>query len=395
MTTQETIQLYDRYVIANYGRKPIVIVRGEGSRIYDADGKSYLDLFPGWGTNILGHCHPKVVKAIREQAGKLIHVPNVPFYSEPQGELAKLVSDRSFGGQCFFCNSGAEAIEASLKLARIYSAPRKRFKFVTMEDSFHGRTMAAVTATAQPKYHEGFKPLVGGFDYVPFNDLGAVEDAIDDQTCAVMLEVVQGEGGVNIADRAYLRGLRDLCDRNGVLLIFDEVQTCVGRTGEWFGHVYFDVEPDIIAMAKGLGAGVAIGGIEAKAEIAKALVPGTHASTYGGNPLAAAAGCATFRTIEEEGLLEHVKGESAFLRQELATLQGRFSFIKEVRIAGMMIGIELDREGAEIAGRALAKGLVINCTHVSVLRLLPALNVTRAELDEGLSILVNVLEEEA
>ena len=393
MATQETIALFDRYVIPNYGRLPVVFVRGEGSRLVDADGKAYLDLFPGWGVNILGHCHPRVVAAVREQAGKLLHVAN-NFYNEPQGELAKLVSERSFGGQCFFCNSGAEAVEAAIKLARKHGAP-DRYKFITMEDSFHGRTMAAMTATAQPKYHEGFKPLVGGFGYVPFNDLAAVESAMDEHTCAVMLEVVQGEGGINIARREYVEGLRALCDRMGALLIFDEVQTCVGRTGEWFGHRYVGVEPDIITMAKGLGGGVAIGGIEARAEIAKALTPGSHASTYGGNPLVAAAGCATFRAIEEDGLLDNVRSQSAWIKEAFEKLAARLPFIKEVRVAGMMIGVELDRDGAHIPKRALEKGLLINCTHSSVLRLLPALNVTRAELEEGLSILTDILEEEA
>jgi len=392
MTTQETLGIFDRCVIPNYGRSPVVFVRGEGSRLYDADGKAYLDLFPGWGVNILGHCHPKVVAAIREQAGKLLHVAN-NFYTEPQGELAELISDRSFGGQSFFCNSGAEAVEAAIKLARI-STPEGRYKIVTMENSFHGRTLTAITATAQPKYHKGFEPLPRGFTYVPFNDLAAVEGGIDDETCAVMFEVVQGEGGVNIADRECVEAIRELCNRHGMLLIFDEVQTGVGRTGEWFGHRWIGVEPDIITMAKGLGGGVAIGGIEAKKEVAKALVPGTHASTFGGNPLAAAAGCATFRAIEEEGLLENVRKQSAFIEQRLTEFKDQFPFIREVRVVGMMIGVDLDRSGADIVSRALEKGLNINCTHKTVLRMLPALNVTRAELEEGISILVEALEGE-
>lgn len=393
MTTQETLGVFDQYVIPNYGRAPIVFVKGEGSRLYDADGKAYVDLFPGWGVNILGHCHAKVVAAIREQAGKLLHVPN-NFYNEPQGELAKLIGERSFGGQSFFCNSGAEAVEAAIKLARIWS-PEKKHKIVTMENSFHGRTLTAITATAQPKYHKGFEPLPPGFAYVPFNDLAAVEGAIDDETCAVMFEVIQGEGGINIADGEYVRAIRDLCDRKGLLLIFDEVQTGVGRTGEWFGHSWIGVEPDIITMAKGLGGGVAIGAIEAKEEVAKALVPGKHASTFGGNPLAAAAGCATFRTIEEDGLLENVKTQSAFVERRFVELAERFPFVREIRVVGMMIGMDLDRGGAGIVSRALEKGLIINCTHDTVLRMLPALNVTRTELEEGISILVEALEEEA
>ncbi|MFH0965891.1 MAG: aspartate aminotransferase family protein [Planctomycetota bacterium] len=392
MTTRETIELFQRYVVPNYGRVGVVFVRGEGSRLWDADGKRYLDLFPGWGVNLLGHCHPRVVEALRRQAGELLHVANT-FYSEPQGKLAKLISERSFGGQCFFCNSGAEAVEAAIKLARKHSAP-DRYKIVTMENSFHGRTLGAVSATAQAKYHEGFQPIVGGFVYARYNDLGAAEAAVDAETCAVMLEVVQGEGGINIADKGYLRGLRELADRKGALLIFDEVQTGVGRTGEWFGHVRAGVEPDILTLAKGLGGGVAIGAMEAKAEIAKALVPGSHASTFGGNPLAAAAACATFEAIEEEGMLANVRNQAVYVEAALRRLAREFPFIREVRVAGMMIGVELDRKGGPIVERALARGLIINCTHDTVLRLLPALNVTREELDEGLSILKDVLEEE-
>jgi len=257
MTTQETIELFDKYVIANYGRLARVIVKGEGCYLYDADGNQILDMFPGWAVSGIGHCHPKVVEALRRQAGELLHIDNT-FYSEPQGRLAQLLSERAFGGKCFFCNSGAEANEAALKLARLHTRQEK-YKFITAEGSFHGRTFATVTATAQPKYHEGFLPLLPGFVYVPFNDIEALESAFNDEVAAVMIEPIQGEGGINVATAEYLQTIRRLCDENGAVMILDEVQTGIGRTGKWFAYQHFDVEPDIITMAKALGGGVAIG----------------------------------------------------------------------------------------------------------------------------------------
>jgi len=389
--SDETIKLFEKYVIGNYSRTPVVLVRGEGSRVWDAEGKRYLDLFPGWGVNGLGHCHPKVVRAIREQSRKLIHVAN-NFYNELQGRLAALISERSFGGKCFFCNSGAEANEAAIKLARRYSGKGK-FKIITMENSFHGRTLATITATAQRKYQEGFEPLVPGFSYVPFNDLGAVEAAIDAETCAVMVEPIQGEGGVNVPDEAYLKGLRQLCSDRGLLLILDEVQTGVGRTGEWFAHRLYGVEPDIMTMAKALGGGMAIGAMEARPDIAARLVPGTHASTFGGNPLASAAAIATFEAIEEENLLDNARITGQYLRDKLAALRARFDFIEEVRGKGLMVGMELTKPGSEIVTRCLERGLLINCTHERVIRFLPAMTISMAEIDEAVAILTGVLEQ--
>ena len=385
MTTQDTIRQFERYVIQNYTRTPIVFVRGEGSRLWDADGRCYLDLFPGWGVNGLGHCHPRVVAAIREQAGKLLHVAN-NYYMEPQGRLAQIISEKSFGGQCFFCNSGAEAVESAIKLARLHT-PEGKYKIITMENSFHGRTLAAITATAQAKYQKGLDPLPAGFTYVPFNDVPAVEVAIDDATCGVMVEPIQGEGGINVPDADYLAALRALCDSRGLLLILDEVQTGAGRTGKWFGHQHFGVEPDIMAMAKALGGGVAIGAIAARPEVAKSLVPGTHASTFGGNPIACAAAIAAFEAIEEEGLLEHAARIGKYARGRFEALRERFSFIKDVRGLGVMIGIELDRPGADVVNRCLERGLLINCTHDTVIRLLPAMIVTQEEMDQGIAIL--------
>ncbi|KPJ61764.1 MAG: acetylornithine aminotransferase [Planctomycetes bacterium DG_23] len=391
MTTQETIEIFEKFVIGNYTRSPVVLVRGEGSYVWDADGKKYLDLFPGWGVNGLGHCHPKVVAAIREQAAKLIHIAN-NFYSLPQGKLAELISKNSFGGKCFFCNSGAESVEAAIKLARIASAPGK-FKIITMENSFHGRTLAAITATGQAKYHKGFEPLPAGFTYVPFNDLAAVSAAVDDETCAIMLEVIQGEGGINIAKRDYLQGLRDLCSSGGLFLIVDEVQTGMGRTGEYFAYKHFGVEPDIMTLAKALGGGMAIGAIVAKPEIAERLVPGSHASTFGGNPLAAAAACAVFSAIEEESLLENARHLGEYALTRLKETAAKYEFVKEARGVGLMLGMELAIPGEKIVKQCMERGLLINCTQERILRLMPPITVKKEELDQGLEILEGVLKE--
>ena len=408
MTTSEVKQLFDQYVIGNYGRSPIVAVRGEGSWLWDAEGKRYLDLFPGWGVNGIGHCHPRVVAAVREQVGKLIHVANVPFYIEEQGRLAQLVSERSFGGQVFFCNSGAEANEAAIKLARRYFAdqaaqavragadaklPPARYKFITTYNSFHGRTLATVSATAQPKYHAGFYPLLPGFVHVPFNDADVVAKVIDGETAAVMVEPIQGEGGVNVPSPDYLPRLRRICDDHGILLVFDEVQTGVGRTGRWFGYQNWGATPDIMTLAKALGGGLAIGAMVAKPEIAKSLVPGTHASTFGGNPLACAGGIAAFEAIEQEGLLENARRIGDQIKGRLTALAEQVSFIREVRGLGCMIGCELDRPGADIVARCMDRGLLINCTHERVLRLLPSMAATESEIAQGMDILEGVLRE--
>ena len=391
MDTKDITDLFDKYVVPNYPRKPVVLVKGEGSHVWDSDGKRYLDLFPGWGCDGLGHCHPKVAQAIAEQAGKLIHVDNT-FYNELQGKLAQIISTRSFGGKFFFCNSGAEANEGAIKFARIFTEPARN-TVITMRDSFHGRTLATITATGQDKYHQGIGPLSPGFAYVPYNDIDAVANAIDDETCAVMIEPVQGEGGVNLADESYIAKLRELCDGTNVLLIFDEVQTGCGRLGEYFAHTLFGVEPDLMTLAKALAGGVAMGAIEARPDIADKIVPGLHASTFGGNPLACAAAIATFEAIEEEGLLEHTKAMGKHLRDRLRELAGETGLIKEVRGCGLMVGAELTIPGAEIVKTCMENGLLINCTHDTVIRLLPAMTVTEAELDEGLDIFAAALKQ--
>ncbi len=389
--TKKVIEQYEKYVIANYGRLPLVIVRGQGSYFWDADGKRYLDMFPGWAVSGLGHCPEPVVEAIRKQAGELIHMDNT-FYTVPQGQLAQLISEKSFGGKCFFCNSGAEAVEAALKLARLYTSENK-YRYITALNSFHGRTFAAITATGQPKYHEGFSPLVPGFSYVPFNDVAALEETFDDEVAGVLIEPIQGEGGVNIASDEFLIKASELCRQHNAVLILDEVQCGMGRTGKWFGYQHTPVEPDIITMAKSMGGGVAIGGICARDEVAQALKPGTHASTFGGNPLAAAAAVATIEMIDNEGLLEKVVELSQHAMGRLADMKEKFDCISEVRGRGLMIGIELDIPGAELVSSCLEKGLRINCTHETVLRFMPAMTASKEQIDEALDILETVMTE--
>lgn len=391
-SSAETVALFEKYVIPNYRRYPVSMVRGEGSHVWDAEGNRYLDLFPGWGCNILGYSPEKVIAAIREQVGRLIHVPNT-WHTEPQGEFAEAICTRGFG-KAFFCNSGAEAIEGAIKLARLHTA-KEKYKIITFYNGFHGRTFAAVTATAQPKYHEGFGPLVPGFEYAPHNDLEAVRKLVDDQTAAILVEPVQGEGGVNIPSEGFLAGLREICDQNNMVLIFDEVQTCMGRTGNWFGYQTFGVQPDIITMAKGIAAGVACGAFVCRDEIAPSLRPGLHASTFGGNPLAMSAGIATVQTIEEENLLANVVDKSAKFEKFFRQLQQELPIIEQVRVCGMMIGIELSIDAVPAVKKALDRGLLINATHDTVVRLLPALNVTDADVEEGCAILGEVLRDMA
>ncbi len=328
---------------------------------------------------------------MQEQAETLVHVPNI-FYSEPQGRLAKYISENSFNGQCFFCNSGAEANEAAIKLARIHSSQKGKFKIITMKDSFHGRTLATVTATAQPKYHSGFAPLISGFSYVSFNNLGEVEGAIDDQTCGIMLEPIQGEGGINVAKEDYMVGLRKICDDNDILLILDEVQCGMGRSGKYFAYQHYDITPDIMTLAKSLGNGTAVGAMETSKEIAKSLVPGSHASTFGGNPLACAASAAVFETIESEGLLDNATKMGEYSLEQLGNMAKELDIIKEVRGIGLMIGIDLKIPAAEIVKKCMEAGLLLNCTHDSVIRFMPQLNVKKEHIDEGLGILNNILK---
>ncbi|MDA0832875.1 MAG: aspartate aminotransferase family protein [Planctomycetota bacterium] len=391
-SSAETIELFNRYVIPNYKRYPISLVRGEGSFVWDAEGKQYLDLFPGWGCNILGYCPPPVVKAIQDQVAQLIHVPN-SWYTEQQGEFAEILCTRGFG-KAFFANSGAEAIEGAIKLARLHSTEGK-YKIVTFENGFHGRTYAAVTATAQPKYHDGLGPLLAGFRYAPHNNLEAVAQLVDDETCAILIEPIQGEGGVNIPNDDFLPGLRELADRHNCLLIFDEVQTGMGRTGTWFGYQQWGVQPDIMTLAKGLAGGVACGAIIATDKVAPSMRPGMHASTFGGNPLAMAAGIATARMIEDENLLDNCTQMADLFRERLTALQSSLPIIRELRIRGMMIGIDLNIPSMPAVAKCMERGVLVNATHDTVLRLLPAINISAEQVDQGCTVIEEVLREMA
>jgi predicted acetylornithine/succinylornithine family transaminase len=386
-SSAQTIEQFNKYVIGNYTRYPVSLVRGEGSLVWDAEGNRYIDFFPGWGCNLIGHCPPRVVAAVREQVGQLIHVPNT-WYMEAQGRLAEELSKRTdFAGKCFFCNSGTEANEAAIKLARLNGAEQKRYKIIAFLDSFHGRTMGALSATGQPKYHTGVQPMLAGFRHAPFGDLKAVESLVDNETIGVMVEPIQGEGGVNVPPTGFMEGLRELCDRHRLLLICDEVQSGMGRTGKWFAHQHWNIKPDIFTLAKAAAGGVALGGLIAKPEVADKLVPGTHAATFGGNPIACRAALATIETIDEDGLLERAGWIEQQFRERIESLKSRCTVIRDVRAKGAMIGIELAVPGTDVVKRCLERRLLVNCTHQTVIRLLPALNLPDDLFAEGVAIL--------
>ncbi|MBI1976123.1 MAG: aspartate aminotransferase family protein [Candidatus Omnitrophica bacterium] len=390
MTNKQIRQKYGKYVLPNYSKTGIAFVRGSGSWLWDADGNKYLDFFPGWGVNGLGHCHPKVVSAIREQAGRLLHVANN--YDHPwQADLAEKISKASFGGLVYFCNSGAEAIESAIKLARRWGNAEGRYEVIAMKNSFHGRTLAAVTATGQDKYHEGFAPLVDGFSHVPFNDLEAVRGAITAKTAAILVEPIQGEGGIHAATPEFMKGLRNLCDQRRLLLILDEVQTGMGRTGKMFCYQHYGIQPDVMTLAKSLGGGVPIGAMVADRKLNNVLVPGTHATTFGGGALVTRAGLAVFDVIRKGKLVQRAARMGDYLKKRLERMAGKYLVIHEIRGKGLMVGVELAHPGKEIVAECLKRKLLINCTQEKVLRIMPALTVTSSELDQGLEILEGVL----
>jgi acetylornithine/N-succinyldiaminopimelate aminotransferase len=393
LSSQETVALFQKYVIPNYNRFPVSIARGEGSYVWDNEGNRYLDFFPGWGCNLLGHCPAPVVEAVREQLGTLIHVPNT-WYTEAQGRWAEALSKRSFGGQAFFCNSGTEANEAAIKLVRLH-AERPRYKIITFEGGFHGRTLGSTSATAQPKYHEGLGPLMAGFVYAPFGDLEAVARLIDNETAAIMIEPIQGEGGVRIPPDGFLAGLRKLADEHGLLLVFDEVQSGCGRTGHWFAYQHFGVTPDVMTLSKAICGGLPGGAMLTRPEIAPSLRPGMHACTFGGNPIAAVAGLASIAMIEEQGLLENTQRVGAAFLARLEALQRECEIIREVRGVGVMVGIELSIEGAPTVRACMERRLLVNCTHGTVIRLLPAMTLSEDEVHQGCDILAEVLKSQA
>jgi len=393
MNTKEIIEMGDHYLMRCVGRMPLAPVRGQGAVMWDADGNEYLDFVSGIAVNSFGHCHPEVVEAISRQAKKLIHCSNL-YYIEPQVLLAKILVENSGMGKVFFSNSGAEANEAAIKLARKHAklkySPRK-VEIITAWQSFHGRTLATITATGQPKYQQGFEPLPGGFKYAPFNDLEAMEQAVGPDTCAVLLEPVQGEGGVNVASRYYLEGVKMLCREHGALLIFDEVQTGVGRTGRFLACQHYGVKPDILTLAKALGGGFPIGAVLATDDVAAAFQPGDHASTFGGNPLACAAALAAMDLLLTGGVVENAAAVGAYMYDKLVELAGKYDYVQEVRGLGLLLGIELNVEGKDIVNGCREKGLLINCINNNVLRFIPPLTITKQEVDRAVGILEGVM----
>ena len=394
MDSQTLMMLSEQVVAHTYARYPVVLVRGKGTRVWDLEGEEYLDFVSGLAVCNLGHCHPRVVRTIQEQAEKLIHVSNF-YYIEPQVQLASLLCKHSFADKVFFCNSGAEANEGALKLARKFAkekAGKDRYEIITMERSFHGRTLATLAATGQEKFHKGYEPLMPGFKYVPFNDMGAVKNAIDPKTCAVMVEPIQGEGGVNCPSEGYLKALREICDEKKLLLIFDEVQVGMGRTGKLFAYEHDGVEPDMLTLAKSLAGGVPIGALLIKKGIADSFKPGDHASTFGGNPLASAAGVAALTTLLEEGMLENCQKMGDYFLSELEEIKKKFPFVKEVRGKGLILGMELKIDGSSTVKEMLNKKILINCTMGNVLRFLPPLIVTKEEVDRVVKALEEVFK---
>ncbi|MGZ6275716.1 MAG: acetylornithine/succinylornithine family transaminase, partial [Syntrophales bacterium] len=369
MTTDELMALSDKYIMSTYKRFPIVLVRGSGAKVWDSNGKEYLDFVAGIAVCSLGHSHPKVVEAIKKQVEILTHVSNL-YHIEPQILYAQKLMENSFADKAFFCNSGAEANEAAIKLARKYAHENMgtgKYELITMKDSFHGRTMATVTATGQTKFQVGFAPLLEGFKHVPFDDISALSDAITDRTCGVMLEPIQGEGGVKVPDDKYLSEVRKICNDKGILMILDEIQVGMARTGTLFAYEHYNVEPDIVTLAKAVGNGFPIGVMMATNRVASAFQPGSHASTFGGNPLAMAAALATLETIMKDGILENVRKVGAYFIKRLHELKRKSSIMKEIRGRGLIIGIEIGIDGSPIVNACMDRGLLINCTGGSVL----------------------------
>ena len=391
MTNAEAIALSAAHEVGVYARQPVAFVRGRGAELWDADGKRYLDCFAGLAVNNLGHCHPAVVEAITAQAARLLHASNV-YHTLPAGELCALLCRHSFAERVFLANSGAEANEAAMKLARRWGSQQGggRFEILATTGSFHGRTFATLTATGQEKHHTGFLPLLPGVRLVPYGDLAAMDAAVRDETVAIMVEPIQGEGGVVVPPPDYLAGLRALADRRDVLLILDEIQCGLGRTGRLFAHEHAGITPDIMTLAKALGGGLPIGAMCATERVAAAFTPGAHGSTFGGNPVACAAAIAAVKALAEPALLEHVRTVGLHLRSRLEALVGRHG-IQQVRGMGLMLGAVLERPGAPVVDRCREAGLLVNCTAERVLRFLPPLVITRAQVDEGFAVLERAL----
>jgi acetylornithine/N-succinyldiaminopimelate aminotransferase len=396
MEIKRVLEESSYYTMNTYDRYPLVLRKGRGMSVWSSDGKEYLDFVGGIAVNILGHCHPRVVIAVQKQAQRLLHVSNL-YHNEPQIKLAKLLVEHSFADKVFFCNSGAEANEAAIKLVRKYAKENmsgNRYEVLTALNSFHGRTLATVTATGQKKFHKGFEPLVPGFRYFDFDDIGSLKKAITEETCAVMLEPIQGEGGVKLPSPDYLKTVREVCDEHGLLLVLDEIQTGMGRTGQLFAYEEYGVVPDVMTLAKGLGGGIPIGAMLATNRVASAFQPGNHASTFGGNPLACAAAVATLETVLEDGfILDQCRRMGAYLMQGLADLKKEHpSVIADIRGKGLLVGMELTRECASIIKACIDRGVIINCTAGNVVRFTPPLIVREKDIDHLLDILDDILE---
>ena len=392
MKNKDVAALTDKFVAKTYARTPLALVKGRGVKVWDADGKEYLDFLAGIAVNSFGHCHPAIVKAIKQQAQTLMHVSNL-YHMQPQAELARELCRNSFADRVFFCNSGAEANEAAIKLARRYGQEKLagKYEIISTHNSFHGRTLATLTATGQEKVRAGYDPLPAGFRQVPFNKLDAMEAAIDEEkTVAILIEPIQAEGGVNVPHETYMLGLREICDQRRILLIFDEVQTGMGRTGKLFGYENFGVKPDIMTLAKALGGGLPLGAMLAREDVANSFGPGSHASTFGGNPVACAAGLAVMQLLKSGALKNCVQMGKYFVKG-LEALKKRFPIIREIRGKGLLIGVELEMEGSKIVEGCMLEGLLMNCTAAKVLRFVPPLTIKKKEIDRGLAILEKVL----
>jgi predicted acetylornithine/succinylornithine family transaminase len=386
---EEIIATYNQYVMPTYSRS-LVLVKGKGTKVWDVDGKEYLDFIAGISVCNVGHCHPKVTAAIRNQAKDLVHVSNL-YYTENQGRLAEKLSKHSLGGKCFFCNSGAEANEGLIKLARLWGHDKGKYEVITMKNSFHGRTLATAAATGQAKIQKGFEPMPEGFHYAEFNNLESVRALITGKTAAVLVEAVQGEGGIVPAKREFMTGLRALCDEKGILMLCDEVQCGMGRTGQWFAFQAYGVQPDAFSMAKALGSGFPIGAIAATPAMSDVFQPGNHASTFGGTPLACAAALATIEVMEEKGLVDKAATRGRQFVKGLKALKAKYPCIQEIRSAGLMIGMALDRPAKPLVGIMNDMGLITLATAETVVRFLPPLTVSPAEIKQALQIIDKAL----
>jgi len=384
----------DQVMAKTYNRFPIVLTKGQGCRLWDAEGREYIDFVSGIAVCNLGHAHPKVSEALSKQADVLLHVSNL-YYTEPQIELANRLTQNSFADRVFFCNSGAEANEAAIKLARKYvkdKGEKERYRIITMEKSFHGRTMATLSATGQDKIKKGFEPVLEGFDHIPFNDIDALRKSIGPSTCAVLLEPIQGEGGVRCPDPDYLKTVRRLCDETGILLIFDEIQTGMGRTGKLFAYEHFGIEPDIMTLAKALANGLPIGAMLAREDVAESFGPGAHASTFGGTPIVTAASAQVIKVLLEENIIRHCEEMGAYFKEKLSGLKAGHESIVDVRGMGLLLGMKLNIEGDAIVNSCMEKGFLINCIQGNILRFIPPLIIEKEEIDALIACLDELLD---